>query len=192
MGGGEEEVFIPSRDPNMITIQSTSSTEPLNVRPIMAEEVELHGDIKIQKVAHTRWTPQKKSQEQVQRPHSNPVTTPPTATLPKPVRNCSWGLELKKLHFDDYSGTLSIHYNGFLYCSERVFEVNLIPTANTARGEVRRRHATWPSEADVTTSVFSGRAAAKGAARSATGGADTSCQHRTPCGGFPPASSYTW
>ena len=86
-GGGEEAVFIPSRDPNMITIQSTSSTEPLNVRPVMADEVELHGDIKIQKVAHTRWTPQKKSPEQVQRTISNPVHTPPTETPPKPVRN---------------------------------------------------------------------------------------------------------
>ena len=86
-GGGEEEVFIPSRDPNMITIQSTSSTEPLNVRPVMAEEVELHGDIKIQKVAHTRWIPQKKSPEQVERTVSYPVQTPPTETPPKPVRN---------------------------------------------------------------------------------------------------------
>lgn len=82
---GEEEVFIPSRDPNMITIQSTSSTEPLNVRPVMAEEVELHGDIKIQKVAHTRWTPQKKPPEQVQRTVSVPLQTPPTESPPKQV-----------------------------------------------------------------------------------------------------------
>ena len=85
---GREDVFVPSPDPNMITIQSTSSAEPLNVRPVMAEEVELHGDIKIQKVARTRWTPQKKSPEQVQRTVSNPLQTPPPPlpTQPSPVQ----------------------------------------------------------------------------------------------------------
>lgn len=63
---------IPSPDPNIITIQSTSSTEPLNIRPVTHDEVELHGDIKIQKVAHTRWTPQKKSPDQLHRTMSTP------------------------------------------------------------------------------------------------------------------------
>ena len=64
---------VPSPDPNVITIQSTSSSEPLNVRPVIGEEVELHGDIKIQKVAHTRWVPPKRSPEQVHRTMSLPV-----------------------------------------------------------------------------------------------------------------------
>lgn len=89
--GGQEEVDggpdvphvngpIPSPDPNIITIQSTSSSEPLNIRPITEDEAELHGDIKIQKVGRTRWTPQKKSPEQLQRT----MSTPPRGVLPRP------------------------------------------------------------------------------------------------------------
>ena len=56
---------IPSSDPHIITIQSTSSDKPLNIRSLTSDEIEieLHHDIKIQKVAHTRWTPPKKPKE---------------------------------------------------------------------------------------------------------------------------------
>ena len=79
---GERQVLpvnglILSADPNVITIQTTSSSEPLNIRSVTRDEAELHGDIKIQKVAHTRWVPQKKSPEQVHRS----TNTPPGATL---------------------------------------------------------------------------------------------------------------
>lgn len=90
-GGQEEEPDvphvngpIPSPDPNIITIQSTSSSEPLNIRAITEDEAELHGDIKIQKVGRTRWTPQKKSPEEVQRRMSTPshsVPRPPAGGL---------------------------------------------------------------------------------------------------------------
>ena len=73
---------IPSPDPNVITIQSTSSTEPLNVRPVTGAELELHGDIKIQKVAHTRWIPQKKPPEQVHRTQSTPLQSSSTEGPP--------------------------------------------------------------------------------------------------------------
>lgn len=74
---------IPSPDPNIITIQSTSSSEPLNIRAITEDEMEL-GDIKIQKVGRTRWTPQKKPPEQLQRRLSTPSDSgplPPTEGL---------------------------------------------------------------------------------------------------------------
>lgn len=75
---------IPSPDPNIITIQSTSSSEPLNIRAITEDEAELHGDIKIQKVGRTRWTPQKKSPEELQHTMSTPshsVPRPPAGGL---------------------------------------------------------------------------------------------------------------
>lgn len=86
--GGEEEEDgapdvphvngpIPSPDPNIITIQSTSSSEPLNIRAITEDELELHGDLKIQKVGRTRWTPQKKSPEQLQHTMSTPSRSVP-------------------------------------------------------------------------------------------------------------------
>lgn len=77
-------VPITSPDPTMITIQSTSSTEPLNVRPVTCEEIELPTDIKIQKVAHTRWVPQKKSPEQVHHTMSTPLNTTLAQTYSSP------------------------------------------------------------------------------------------------------------
>ena len=64
---------IPSPDPHTITIQSTSSREPLNIRSVTPEEVELHGDIKIQKVAHTRWTPPMQGKDHLLRAMSSPT-----------------------------------------------------------------------------------------------------------------------
>ena len=104
----EEEVFVPSPDPNMITIQSTSSAEPLNVRPVTAEEVELHGDIKIQKVARTRWTPQKKSTEQVQRSNSTPLQTPPTEVPPPLVSYTS--LKIPYMYSNTFSTCSEQYY----------------------------------------------------------------------------------
>lgn len=73
---------IPSPDPNIITIQSTSSSEPLNIRAITEDEMEMHGDIKIQKVGRTRWTPQKKPPEQLQHTLSTPSDSVPLQRLP--------------------------------------------------------------------------------------------------------------
>ena len=87
---GERQVLpvngpIPSADPNVITIQTTSSSEPLNIRSVTGDEAELHGDIKIQKVAHTRWIPQKKSPEQVHRSTSTPPGGALEASQPSPL-----------------------------------------------------------------------------------------------------------